>query len=377
MQMFWERGRRLAQAVRARAGRVFCGALALWVGVMAFSPQRNIPTTLTGRTPILIDCDPGGDDVLAIGLAAGTALLDVRGITLCSGAGTLAQTGRSGLTAATYFDLHCPVALGSTRNSAGEAVVWGEDTGPTGAGNLVLPFGGEEDFDPRPAWELMYETAVQEGGALQILCLGPLTNLARALEEHPDQPQYIQRVVFSAGSVSLTENGAVAGVGSDANGPADPAALQKVLASGIPLVMIDASISLGDHGTQKDLWTLFASQPRLFDALWSYWDEKGKRNFAAGTLPLDGIAAVSLLIDETTLVLKPADLGYCEGPVTGLDGEPLDGRGRVTVTSAAEGGSPHRVAVACATWDWQGKTAPAPVVLLHQCRNLLGSAAAL
>lgn len=59
MQMFWERGRRLAQAVRARAGRVFCGALALWVGVMAFSPQRNIPTTLTERTPILIDCDPG------------------------------------------------------------------------------------------------------------------------------------------------------------------------------------------------------------------------------------------------------------------------------------------------------------------------------
>ena len=84
-----------------------------------------------------------------------------------------------------------------------------------------------------------------------------------------------------------------------------------------------------------------------------------------------------LLIDETTLVLKPADLGYCEGPVTGLDGEPLDGRGRVTVTSAVEGGNPHRVAVACAMWDWQGKTAPAPVVLLHQCRNLLGSAAAL
>ena len=196
MRRFGERGHRLAQAARAGSRRIFCGALALWVGVMAFSPQKNIPTTLKERTPVLIDCDPGGDDILALGLAAGADLLDVRGITLCSGAGTLAQTGRSGLTAAAYFALCCPVALGSTRNSAGGAVIWGEDTGPTGAGNLVLPFGGETHYDPRPAWELMYETAVQEGGALQVLCLGPLTNLARALEEHPDLPRYIQRVVF-------------------------------------------------------------------------------------------------------------------------------------------------------------------------------------
>ena len=87
--------------------------------------------------------------------------------------------------------------------------------------------------DAVPAWERIYETAVQEKGNLEILALGPLTNLAIALRKHPDLKSLVKNLVImggSAGSGNVTEE-------AEFNAWVDPDACDEVLHSGIPLLL--------------------------------------------------------------------------------------------------------------------------------------------
>ncbi|MCQ4949505.1 nucleoside hydrolase [Bittarella massiliensis (ex Durand et al. 2017)] len=311
---------------RALRRHLIEGLAVLYAALLLFSPQWGIPTGLSERTPVVIDCDPGSDDVLMLGYAAGADLLDVRGITVVGGTGTLAQTGRNALTAAAHFGLHCPVALGAAQTVRGIPFTWPQDAGANGANNLALPWEGGRSFDPRPAWDLLYDLAVEEGGQLQLVCTGPLTNLARALEEHPDLPGYLKRVVVSAGSVDLRAATAAGeytagGAGSsltltapDPNGQADPGALEAVLASGLPLYIVgNDRYTAGALSVCKDSWTTFASEPQLYGAIWTYPMNVYKSGGEDNDVPLYGLAALYAVLDEGAYRFAPAQLCPAEG----------------------------------------------------------------
>ena len=104
-------------------------------------------------------------------------------------------------------------------------------------------------------WDALYETAKALSGELTMVTIGPMTNLATALQRHPDLPNYLKQVVFMGGSAS----GGNCTPYAEYNVYADPEAVQMVCDSGIPLVMCPLDMTHGAYLTAGDLEDLAAA----------------------------------------------------------------------------------------------------------------------
>ncbi|HET8591882.1 MAG TPA: nucleoside hydrolase, partial [Nakamurella sp.] len=97
---------------------------------------------------IIIDCDPGVDDALAILLAAGVPELDVVALTTVAGNQTLAKVTENARRIAAAAGLDLPIAAGCDRPLVREQVLAGEIHGDTGLGDVRWPDPLRE-LDPR------------------------------------------------------------------------------------------------------------------------------------------------------------------------------------------------------------------------------------
>lgn len=147
--------------------------------------------------PLLIDFDPGIDHVVSLFYAA--RHFDLVQTTTTHGNASLATTTRNALRLMAFGGIGAPVASGShhalieARHSA--ELFHGDD----GLGGIELP----EPARPaqsRHAVEAIIETARTHHGALVVACLGPLTNLALALQLEPRLSDWISLVTLMGGS---------------------------------------------------------------------------------------------------------------------------------------------------------------------------------
>ena len=191
-------------------------------------------------TPIVIDCDPGHDDAIAILLALGSPEVEVRGITTVAGNQTLDKTTRNALKVlelAGRTDI--PVAAGAdaplTRTLRTAANVHGE----SGLDGPDLP---EPTTDTVDAHAADFLAELLEPGVV-LVPTGPLTNVALLLERHPDvRPE---RIVWMGGAIA---EGNVTPA-AEFNAFVDPEAAAAVFASGIDITLIGLDI------THKALFT--------------------------------------------------------------------------------------------------------------------------
>src|SRR5262245_22528846 len=142
------------------------------------------------KPAVIIDCDPGHDDVMAILLGART--LDVRGITTVHGNASLEQTTRNARQTIEFADItHIPVAAGVARPLLRAAQYAPEIHGKTGLDGPDLP---------QPTVALHTQHAVdfileqsQQVSQLELVPIGPLTNIATALIKDPSLPTRIKQ----------------------------------------------------------------------------------------------------------------------------------------------------------------------------------------
>jgi purine nucleosidase len=185
--------------------------------------------------PVIIDCDPGHDDALAILLALGSPdELDVRAITVVAGNVPLALTEKNArkiCELAGRTDL--PVHAGCARPLARELVTAEYVHGKTGLDGPALP---------EPATPLAGSHAVDAIVAVLrayppctvTLCpTGPLTNIATALQKAPDVVPRIREIVLMGGAIGEGNITPAA----EFNIHVDPHAAEVVFAAGVPLVM--------------------------------------------------------------------------------------------------------------------------------------------
>ncbi len=150
------------------------------------------------RTRVVIDTDPGVDDAVAIMLALASPELDVVGITTVVGNVELEKTT---LNARRLVELaqrpEIPVLRGCASPLGGPAGTAGEVHGRDGLGDLVWdePTVGEGS---EHAVEFLYRQATS--GPLTIIAIGPLTNIATLLEQHPDVAGLLERIVVMGGA---------------------------------------------------------------------------------------------------------------------------------------------------------------------------------
>lgn len=187
--------------------------------------------TTPPRIPLLVDCDPGIDDALALLYLVGSPEADLRAVTCTGGnveARQVAANAQAILALAGRPEVE--VALGREGPIARPLVTTPETHGPQGIGDAILP----EPRTPlslRAGPELIVEEARRHPGVLTLVTLAPLTNLAVAIRLEPRLPWLLRRVVTMAGAFRGDGNTHPT---TEWNATVDPEAFAEVLAAFSP-----------------------------------------------------------------------------------------------------------------------------------------------
>ncbi len=188
---------------------------------------------------MLIDCDPGHDDALALLLAAGDSRLRLLGVTTVAGNQTVEKTTRNALRILALAGVtDVPVAAGSARPLVADLTVAEDIHGSSGLDGPDLD-GPVVELAGVHAVELMRRLIVGSAEPVTLVATGPLTNVALLLRGHPEVVPRLRRVVFMGGS---TDRGNTTPYG-EFNIVTDPEAADIVLRSGLPTTMIGLNVT--------------------------------------------------------------------------------------------------------------------------------------
>lgn len=193
----------------------------------------------SAKIPVLIDCDPGHDDAIALMLAIGSNRLDVLGVTTVAGNGTGANTYRNARKVLSALGADIPVAKGSDRPLLRELVTAPSVHGASGLDGPLLP---EVREDGKPVEAIDLITGVlsgQDDGRITWIAIGPLTNVAIALLARPHLKDNLERIVIMGGSTGAGNWTPSA----EFNIHVDPEAAKVVFDSGVPLTMIGLDVT--------------------------------------------------------------------------------------------------------------------------------------
>jgi pyrimidine-specific ribonucleoside hydrolase len=189
--------------------------------------------------PIVLDCDPGHDDALAIVLALARPELRLLAITTVAGNAPLDKTTRNALRVLTLVGrTDVPVAAGAERPIVREPWVPVDFHGPSGLDGADLP---EPATGPAPvgALELTSSLLRDVDAPITIVATGPLTNVALLLRAAPALRERIAAISLMGGSLGEGNTTAAA----EFNIWADPEAAAIVFDSGIPIRMAGLDVT--------------------------------------------------------------------------------------------------------------------------------------
>lgn len=153
--------------------------------------------------PVIIDCDPGHDDAIALVLALASPELDVKAVTSSAGNQTPEKTLRNVLRMLTLLKRpDIPVAGGALKPLMRELIIADNVHGESGLDGPALP---EPGFAAQActAVELMAKTLRESAGPVTIVATGPQTNVALLLNSHPELHSKIARIVMMGGAMVL------------------------------------------------------------------------------------------------------------------------------------------------------------------------------
>ena len=197
---------------------------------------------LNSRYQVIYDTDPGVDDAMALYYALAHPDIDVIGVTTTFGNVSVAQATKNALYLLAIAGRgHIPV----TKGVAAPLGKPGEDPpahihGADGLGNLAQRQAHALRLDPRSSAQFIVDTARQQPGQITLVAVGPLGNLALALEIEPQLPQLLRAVVIMGGTV--LEPGNVSPV-AEANIWNDPHAADRVFCAGFALTMVGLDVT--------------------------------------------------------------------------------------------------------------------------------------
>ena len=203
---------------------------------MAVHPTPNIPAS---RLPLIIDCDPGIDDAIALLWAMASDALDILAITTVAGNVPQAITQANARQVVAWGGkTHLKVYGGCPRPLLRPPVFAAHIHGDNGLGGLVLP-PLQGSGESRHGVQVLLDLLHRAPEPVTIATLGPLTNLAVALIQVPSLISQIREVVIMGGARGMGNITPAA----EFNFYGDPHAAQVVLSSGLPLTLIDLDLT--------------------------------------------------------------------------------------------------------------------------------------
>ena len=256
-------------------------------------------------TTIILDCDPGIDDALAIAFAAGSPAIELAGLTTVAGNVEVAKTTANALAVASFVGVGAvPVTAGCGAPLLRPALHAGHVHGETGLGGAVLP---ARRGRPTPGTRLTSSSRPRppRPGEITLVATGPLTNIGLALRREPRLASWVKDFVIMGGSASRGNVTPAA----EFNIWADPEAAAIVFAAGWPsgVRMIGLDVTLrarATHAIQEQMRTLGAlGSQLLLPALAQYQDSADD---TTGEPPVHDVCAVVSIADPAVFEYTPA-----------------------------------------------------------------------
>lgn len=255
------------------------------------------------RRKIILDCDPGHDDAVAIMMAARHPKLELLGITVVAGNQTLEKTVRNALNVCQHLGIDVPVCAGCSLPMVRARQVIADDIhGETGLdGPVFAPL--TKQPDPRHGVQFLIETLMASDGDITLVPTGPLTNIAMAMRMEPRIVEKIRQIVLMGGAYQLGNVTPAA----EFNIFADAEAAYVVFTSKRPIVMMGLDLSrqalcypeivqrMGKAGNKA---------AHLFADLMGFFCKTQKAVFGWPGGPLHDPTTIAYLIDPSCIQTK-------------------------------------------------------------------------
>lgn len=209
------------------------------------------------KIKVIMDCDPGIDDGIALAYAAAHQdEIELLAVTTFAGNQTIDKVTKNALELVDFYGLKVPVARGQERPLVKEVIHAEEFHGETGLGHCVLPETGTKAASDNAVFfirEILDD--LPEGQQVTFIETAPMTNLALLLRVFPEVKDKIRRIVFMGGAVK----GGNVTPAAEFNIYADPEAAKIVFEAGIPLVMCGLDATMKCNLTRNQIMKLCQS----------------------------------------------------------------------------------------------------------------------
>ncbi|GAA3758514.1 purine nucleosidase [Spinactinospora alkalitolerans] len=190
---------------------------------------------------VFVDCDPGIDDALALAYLVAQPDVELVGVGTVYGNNSVDVTTDNALRLLElYGEPGVPVAGGANRPLVQPPHLAEGVHGRNGLGDVKTPEPGGAAVEESAA-ELLVRLARSAPGEIDVLAVGPLTNLALALGLEPELPKLVRRVVVMGGAVQVAGN---VTPWAEANVNNDPEAAEVVLAAGFDLTLVALDVTM-------------------------------------------------------------------------------------------------------------------------------------
>jgi inosine-uridine nucleoside N-ribohydrolase len=286
---------------------------------------------------IILDCDPGHDDAIALMLALASPEVELLGVTTVSGNHSLERTTDNAIRLLDHLGHEAvPVLAGAPRPLVREVSAPRQAHGETGLdGPDLAPAARVPTAVHATDW--IAATLAARPRPVTLVATGPLTNVALLLARDSGLEPRIARIVLMGGSIGLG-NGTPA---AEFNIWADPEAAQRVFSSGLDVTMIGLDVTQAAllEDSHVDAVAGAGRAGRLLADLYGYGRHHRRRQGYVG-VPVHDAVAVAHVIDGTLLELKDCAVVVDTGP------EPSRGRTYVDLRGGAESQPACHVAVA-------------------------------
>ena len=266
---------------------------------------------------IILDCDPGHDDAIAIILAGQKKYFNLLGITTESGNQTIEKTTQNALNLVDFLKLDVPVAKGASEPIIREKQICAEIHGETGLDGYTFKKHNLKPSDSN-AIELIRSLTLNYEH-VTVITTGAMTNVALALKVYPEIKSHIDEIVFMGGSV---DNGNVSPA-AEFNILCDPEAAYIVLNSGIKVKMVGLNLTrkvLVTKDVIKRISAIGNKTSNLFVQLMDVFNKNQAATFSHFEgAPLHDPITVASLINENLIKWQfmNVDIDISHGPSYG------------------------------------------------------------
>lgn len=254
------------------------------------------------RQKIILDCDPGHDDAVAILLAARHPALDLLAITTVAGNQSVEKTALNALKVCSLAHIDVPVAQGMQQPLIRPAQHAADIHGSSGMDGPDIPEPSRMLLSQH-AVDVIIDLLLQSAGDIVLVATGPLTNIAVAIRHNPAILPKIQAISLMGGAISVGNVTASA----EFNIWADPEAAAIVFGCGRPITMVPLEVThqaLATEEIMQRLLALKSTVPNFVVDLLRYFAESYRQVFGFSAPPIHDPCAVAAVIEPNIILSR-------------------------------------------------------------------------